>query len=200
MMLVLAMLLTITGVFVVRLAWNSGRQHRPTRQLPLRWAGWLLLITALVPWTLAGGHDRGTALAITIVMLTGLALVLIEGWRARPVPGRRGREREARNQPPTTTPLEADLLLRRVWIFFLAGPLALTAALGIGLALWLALRQAGATEANVLAIAMISVPITWSVLVILATMEARLGSRTMLIVVPMLLGLAVCLTLAGAPA
>lgn len=197
MTLALANLLTVAGVLAVRLAWHWGRQQRPGRQLALRWAGWLLLILALLPWMAAGGGDRGVALATGIVMLAGLALALIEGWRAWRTPKRRRREREPRNDLPRAASRGTALLLRRVWIFCLSGPLSLAAALAIGLALWLALAQAGVNEANVLAIAMLSVPIVWAVLAVLATMESKLATRTLLVTATGLAALGTTLALAG---
>ena len=197
MTLALAILLTVAGVLAVRLAWHWGRQQHDRRQLALRWAGWLLLLAALLPWAMAGGADRGVTLAIIAVMLIGLVLVLFEGWRAWQAPKRRRRERELRNDLPQADTRGAALLLRRVWIFCLSGPLALAASLAIGLALWLGLARAGVSEANVLAIAMLSVPIVWSVFATLATMDAGLGKRTLLVGAPAVLALGASLALAG---
>ncbi|NEZ04338.1 DUF3325 domain-containing protein [Wenzhouxiangella sp. XN201] len=185
-----AIALTTAGVLALRLAWHWGRQQQPRRQLPLRCAGWLLLAIGLAPWVLTGGSDRGVALAVLVVMLAGLALALFEGWRAWRAPIRRKREPTPRNDLPKAETRGASLLLRRLWIFCLAGPLALAAALAIGLALWLGLGRIGVSDANVLAVAMLSVPIVWSILAVLSTMEGSLGSRTLLVALPGLLGLA----------
>lgn len=190
MTLALAIALTAGGLLSLRLAWHWGRQQQPRRQLLMRWTAWLLLAAALGPWTTVSGSDRGVALALLVVMLAGLALALFEGWRAWRAPTRRRREQTPRSDVPKPGTQGAGLLLRRVWIFCLAGPLALAAALAIGLGLWLGLARIGVSEANVLAVAMLSVPIAWSILSVLATMESGLGSRTLLVVVPGLLGLA----------
>lgn len=197
MTLALATLLTLAGVLALRLARHWGRRQRPQRQLVLRWTGWLLLVVSLLPWTVAGGSDRGVALAILVLMLAGLSLALFEGWRAWRAPARKKRERTPRNDLPRPETRGKTLLLRRIWIFVLAGPLALAGALAIGMALWLGLAQAGVSEANVLAVAMISVPIIWAVFSGLATMEGRLAPRTLLVALPGLLGLAVSLVMAG---
>lgn len=197
MTLAFAILLTVAGALALRLAWRWGRQQQPQRQLALRWAGWLLLAAALAPWMAIGGSDRGVALGLAVVMLAGLVLVLIEGWRAGRVPTRRRREREPRNDLPRASSRGASLLLRRVWIFCLAGPLALATALAVGLALWVALARAGVSDANVLAIAMLSVPIVWAVLATLGTMQAGLGKRALLVIAPGLAGAAATLALAG---
>jgi hypothetical protein len=197
MTLALAVLLTVAGALAVRLAWHWGRQQRPGRQLALRWSGWLLLALAVLPWTAAGGSDRGVALGIGVVMLAGLALVLIEGWRTWRAPARRRRERAPRNDLPRASTSGTALLLRRVWIFCLAGPLALAAALAVGLALWVGLARAGVSEANVLAIAMLAVPVAWAVFAVLATMEGGLGRRTASVTVPGLVGLGATFALAG---
>lgn len=190
MTLALAIGLTGAGVLALRLAWHWGRQQQPRRQLFLRCGAWLLLAAALTPWMLAGGSDRGVALAVLVLMLAGLALALFEGWRAWRAPVRRRREPTLRNDLPKAETRGSSLLLRRLWVFCLAGPLALAAALAIGLALWLGLGRIGVSDANVLAVAMLSVPIVWSILSVLATMEGSLGSRTLLIALPGLLGLA----------
>lgn len=198
MTLALAILLTAAGVFTVRLAWHCGRQQQGQRQRILRGAGWILLAVALVPWMRVGGQDRGVALAIGIVMLLGLALALFEGWRALRAPKRCRREREARNDLPEAASTGPALVLRRAWIFCLGGPLALAAALALGLALWLGLESLGAAPSNVLAIAMLAVPVAWAILSVFATMEGRLRSRTLIVALPGLLGLAASLLLAGA--
>lgn len=193
----LAALLTVAGVLAVRLAWHCGRRQQPGRQSALRWTGWLLLALAVPPWAAAGGSDRGVAVAVGVVMLAGLAMALLEGWRAWRAPGRRRRAREPRNDLPRASSSGRALLLRRVWIFCLAGPFALAAALAVGLALWLALVRAGVGEANVLAIAMLAVPVAWAVFAILATMEGALGKRTAFVSVPGLVGLGAAFALAG---
>lgn len=197
MTLALAVLLTLAGILALRLAWRRGRQQQVRPQLVLRWAGWLLLAAALVPWTATGGGDRGVALGVGVVMLAGLALVLVEGWRAWRAPSRRRREREARNDLPRAPSRGIALFLRRAWIFCLSGPLALAAALAVGLALWVGLAHAGMNDANVLAVAMLAVPVAWAVLTTLSTMEAGLGRRTLLVAAPGLLGAGVTLALAG---
>jgi hypothetical protein len=195
--LALAIGLTLAGLLALRLAWRLGRQQQARGQLALRWAGWLLLVLALAPWMRAGGHDRGVTLAIIVVMLGGLALVLFEGWRAWRAPKRRRREREPRNDLPRAASRGASLVLRRIWIFCLSGPLALATSLAIGLALWLGLARAGADSANVLAVAMLAVPIAWAVFASLATMDGGLGRRTLIVAGPGLLGLGATLALAG---
>lgn len=190
MTLALAIGLTGASVLALRLAWHWGRQQQPRRQLLARCSAWLLLTAALAPWMLAGGSDRGVALAVLVVMLAGLALALFEGWRAWRAPMRRKREPTPRNDLPRAETRGARLLLRRLWIFCLSGPLALAASLAIGLGLWLGLERIGVSDANVLAVAMLSVPIVWSILAMLASMEGSLGSRTLLVTLPGLLGLA----------
>ncbi len=197
MTLSLAAMLTAAGVLALRLAWHWRRRPGPGRQLVLRWIGWLLLAIALVPWVRAGGQDRGIALAVGVFMLVGLALALIEGWRAWQAPTRQKRRREPRNDPPATSSRGAGLWLRRAWIFCLAGPVALASALTIGLALWLGLAQAGVDAANVLAVAMLSVPVIWAVFTILGTMGGGLGRRALLVILPGLVGLGATLALAG---
>ena len=197
MTLALAVLLTLAGILALRLAWRRGRLQQIRQQLVLRWAGWLLLAAALVPWAATGGGDRGVALGVGVVMLAGLALVLLEGWRAWRAPARRRREREPRNDLPRAPSRGISLFLRRAWIFCLSGPLALAAALAVGLALWVGLARAGMHDANVLAVAMLAVPVAWAVLATLATMEAGLGRRTLLVAAPGLLGAGVTLALAG---
>lgn len=197
MTLALAIALTIAGVLALRLARHWGRQQQPRSQLLARWGGWLLLAASLLPWTVAGGSDRGVALAIGILMLAGLSMVLFEGWRAWRAPTSRKRERTPRDDLPKTETRGTALLLRRIWIFCLAGPLALAASLAAGLVLWLGLAGAGVSEANVLALAMLSVPIIWSILAVLATIEARLVPRTLLIALPGLACLGAALAMAG---
>ncbi|MEE4302869.1 MAG: hypothetical protein V2J19_01845 [Wenzhouxiangella sp.] len=197
MQLALAILLTVAGTLALRLAWRRGRQQQARPPVVLRWAGWMLLAAALVPWAATGGGDRGVALGVGVVMLGGLALVLLEGWRAWRAPARRRREREPRNDLPRAPSRGIALFLRRAWIFCLSGPLALAAALAVGLALWVGLARAGMHDANVLAVAMLAVPVAWAVLATLATMEAGLGKRTLLVTAPGLLGAGATLALAG---
>ncbi|RFF29996.1 DUF3325 family protein [Wenzhouxiangella sediminis] len=197
MTLAFAILITLAGTLALRLAWRRGRQQQVRQQLVLRWAGWLLLAAALVPWVATGGGDRGVALGIGVVMLAGLALALVEGWRAWRAPARRRRERQTRSELPRAPSRGLALLLRRAWIFCLSGLLALAAALAVGLALWVCLARAGMNDANVLAVAMLAVPVAWAVLATLATMEAGLGKRTLLVTAPGLVGAAATLALAG---
>lgn len=198
MTVAIALVLTLAGALSLRLAWHWGRQSDSVRQVVLRLSGWGLVIASLVPWSIAGGPDRGPALALLVFMLTGLALVLREGWRASRTPARSRRGRSERDEP--IRPIEGSdtsLLLKRIWIFCLAGPVALAAALALGVALWLALARAGLAEANVLATAMLSVPLLWALLCVAATMQGRLAARTITVALPGLAGLGVAMVFVG---
>lgn len=198
-MLTLAVLLMIAAVAALRLAWHWGRNGRPRHRLALRWAGWTLLAISLWPWAAAGGSDRGVALALLVLMLAGLVLVLREGRKEWTRPRRARRERQARENgaAPASGPM---LLMRRVWIFFLAGPLALASSLALGLVLWLALERWGVASANVLAVGMLAVPLCWAALMIAASMDSHLGRRSLAVTVPGVVATLGCLTLAGGTA
>jgi hypothetical protein len=197
MLLALALVLTVMGAFALRLAWQSGKETRTGRQLGLRLTGWGLLIAALIPASMAGGPDRGPALALLTFMLAGLGVVLREGWRANRRPDRTGRERALREEPTRAGGIGGSLLLKRIWIFCLAGPIALAAALALGLSLWLGLARAGVAEADVLATAMLSVPIVWALLSVLATMQGGLATRTLIVAVPGLAAAGAAMALSG---
>lgn len=197
-MLALAALLVLAGVAALRLAWRAGRRGRTRRRLVLRWGGWLLLAGSLVPSMAASGADRGVALAIVVLMLAGLVLVLREGRREWLTPRRRRREREGRDEPlPAAGGGRGRLLARRIWIFCLGGPLAAAATLAIGLAMWLGLERAGVQDANILASALLAIPVIWALLAIVASIDLRLWLRTVAVTLPGLLAGLASLWLGG---
>ena len=169
--------LTWLGVTALRGAWHLGRRHADAhrRRRALRWGGWSLLIVATVWWTQTAGPDRGLAVAGLAVSLAGL-LWLLEALRtdAHGAARRPVRRRPAGRAQSVTAPT----ILRGLWVAVLAGPVAMTAALLLGMLLYALALAAGMGAANGLAVGLIAAPLLWCLLLPLATAGLALRTRS----------------------
>lgn len=196
-MIWLGLLTAAAGTTLLWFAWRAGRDRRAGTRIALRVAGWGLLAASLWPWTVAGGADRGVALALLPMMLTALVIVGAIGWRHY----RDGRESNSRRRRPAgdkpATPASEGRLLRRIWIFLLAGPVAGLAALQ----LTVSLNALGASLAppNRVALGLVLMPLAWCVLAIIATYDTRLRYRSSFLLACLSLGLAGVWLLPGGP-
>jgi hypothetical protein len=121
-MAIFAGVLSLGGLAVLYLAWR--RRGRSTLLCVL---GWGLLASSAVPWAVAGGGDRGPALAMVMVSLAALLLIGITGqWRG----GAPHRRREA---SPAAEPAGGGGWGHWSLVILIAGPLAAIAAFALGL-------------------------------------------------------------------
>lgn len=170
--------LSLAGVMLLWRTWRFGWQRRGRLQPLAGIAAWAVLGASLAPWIAAGGADRGVALAVLLWMIGGFIVLGFIGWREARSPRRprNGRSRQS-NARPDSRPAGA-LLARRIWVFLLAGPVAAGTALLLSLDLY-ALSNAWA-PANRLAAVLLSAPMAWAALSVLATYDAGLSRRSAL--------------------
>ncbi|MEN8822095.1 MAG: hypothetical protein ABF271_13430 [Abyssibacter sp.] len=169
--------LTWLGVAALRGAWHLGRRHADAhrQRRALRWGGWSLLIVATGGWMQAAGPDRGVAIAALAVSLAGL-LWLLEAART---------DAHTTRRPPVRRPpagraraVAAPAVVRSLWVAILAGPVAMTAALLLGMLLYALALAAGMGAANGLAVGLIAAPLLWCLLLPLATAGVALRTRS----------------------
>ena len=188
-LMIVALLLSMTGAVLLYLAWQARRSGKRTRRTVLVTAAWSVLLVSLLPWSIAGGDDRGVALAIIAMTLAGSVLVLRAGFRHRVTTyGRKAKpERETRED---VTLNARALLLRRTWVFLLAGPVAAVASVFLAATLFAAWDVETGSAANRLAAVILAVPALWTLLAIYATYDAPLRYRSLIVTTCLLAGLA----------
>lgn len=194
-MLALPVGITVLGVSLLRAAWQRSRSAPPAR-LALNLAGWMLLAGSLPLWMQVSGPDRGAWIALLMFMLVGLGWIVHAGWASVRVTARDRRRRDER--APREAVEDRGSTRQRIWTFLLAGPLAAGASLAFGLALHLGLLALDVHPANALAVVLLSVPIVWTVLAVLATTLPSLRSRFGIIGSLMIVGLVASWMLPGA--
>lgn len=119
--------LAVTGALALKAAWKTLSKARPWLII----GGWLAFALAAVLAARGLGPVRGPFMALVLICLTGL-VIAFSGFTMRVVKTRTARE----------IPLEPSDRRRVAWRGwlrgFLAGPLAGTAAMGVGLfvAIW----------------------------------------------------------------
>lgn len=197
MMITIGTLLTLIGVGLIWLAWRLGRDGRTRARLVARCGGWGLLALSLWPWQVAAGTDRGVALAITVMMLAALLIVGVIGWRHYRANGGNSRRRRRTTREIETVPQSRGELLSRIWIFFLAGPIAGMTTV----ALVLVVNSAGAdwAPANRLALDLLVVPVAWPLLALLATYDMPLRRRSAMLLVTLTISVSLAVLLPGGP-
>lgn len=171
--LVFGMALTAAGVLLLFTGWRARRAGRSQQRALFTSAGWILLAASLLPWIILGGSDRGVAFAIMAFMLAGSMLVIFLGSR-HSSNGRARNMRESVNGGAQSINGN-NLLVRRVWVFLLAGPLSFAVAMAGTAVLYLAWTG---SAANRLAVVMLLVPFAWAVLAIYATYDVSLRQRS----------------------
>lgn len=168
--------MAIAAVLLLRLGW--GREARD----PLLLTGaWALLLFGLICG--AFGHGAwGMAMVSLAAMLSALACLAVAGLTAPPDKAKPRRHHAA---PTDREPLHIG---RRVLTFLIAVPLALIAALAMGLAARVLIAGQGGAEADANVATLFLTPIFWSVLVFCLMMAQRRRAQWAMLGVPMLLG------------
>lgn len=186
MTMLAAGLLSLTGFWLVRRAWLAGRAGAHGRRQGFRLAGWGLLVIAAWPWMAAAGADRGVAFAVLMPLLFACVWLAGIGWRE----AQRWRGRRERDKPlaETARAQGARVLLRRIWIFLLAGPLS--AACAFFLTVLLYGQAAHWQPANRLAAVLLCAPLVWTLLSIWSTYDKRLFARSAAVLVLLAIGVA----------
>jgi len=79
--ILLALLTTLSGAVLVYLA--SAQQRLRERPLPAasRWIGWLLVAIGTACWWYDAGMGPGITATLTLLMLTWVALPYLSWWR-----------------------------------------------------------------------------------------------------------------------
>lgn len=185
LVLLLGVAFSVSGAMLLYFAWQARRAGQHVRRRRFVVAGWLLITISVLPWVIATGGDKGTALAILVLLLAGSALVIRAGLLHKGN-GRRVVERDVRNEVSHGS----SLLLRRIWVFLLSGPIAMAAALFISAAVFATWNLANGSEANRLATALLLMPLAWTLLALYATYDAPLRYRTSVVFLFLVVGLA----------
>jgi hypothetical protein len=163
----------VGGVTVLRLAW--GREQRSHLQNAI---GWALIAFALVAgWVAAGAW--GATVASLFAIGTALAVLGHSAIVSRPVRAKAS-NRRAGMLPQAGEPLG---LSRRFATFLVVVSGGFAAALAVALlGRWIAMTL-GVHPANGNAIALFSMPIAWTVLMVVLMMEQRQRRRITLLAV-----------------
>ena len=122
--LMIASVLTLTGVVLLFLAWR--RRERHSGLLALAWG---LIVVSYRFWAQANGFDNGATIGTVLLMVAAIMFVLCNGeWRSKP-PQRAPRESSAKSalEGQSAEPGRGRRALLRV---IAAGPLAFLAGLG----------------------------------------------------------------------
>ena len=185
-----AVAMTLAGVLVLQYAWRERRAGRRQRRRVVVVVAWLLLALSLAPWALAAGSDKGAAFAVILFMLAGSALVLRIGLLHSA--NRNGREREPRANGNGTGNENGggSRILRRAWVFLLAGPLSGIVAIAASAGLFAAWNTETGSAANRLACVMLLVPVAWALLATWATYDVSLRARSSVVLGLLLASLA----------
>ncbi|HEX7048504.1 MAG TPA: hypothetical protein VF275_13135 [Gammaproteobacteria bacterium] len=176
----IAAAMTIAAALLLREGWRARRAGHMKRRLTLMLSAWSLLLLSFIPWTFASGADRGIAFGITVFMLAGFVLVLMA---ARESNGSRKRaEREPRTNGNGNGASELSgtrLLLRRIYVFLLAGPISAVIALLVTANAFAWWNVETGSAANRLAAALLIMPIAWALLAIWTTYDVSLRRRSL---------------------
>ncbi|MBW3567601.1 MAG: hypothetical protein KY410_06535 [Proteobacteria bacterium] len=179
-----AVVMMLAGVLLLQYAWRERRAGRRQRRRVVVVVAWLVLALSLAPWTFVAGIDKGAAFAVILFMLAGSALVLRAGLLHST--NRNGREREPRanrngNGGSGNGDGARSRMVRRAWVFLLAGPLSGVASIAASAGLFAAWNTETGSAANRLACVMLLVPVAWALLATWATYDVSLRARSSIV-------------------
>lgn len=195
LLVVTGLVLTLSGVLLLQQSWHERRAGQYARRRVLVVLAWSLLCIALLPWAVAIGTDKGIAYALLALMLAGAATVLHAGFVH--APRQRNREREPRSTGSAVAAQDWRLLLRRSWVFLLAGPICGTAAVFVTAVMFATWNVETGSAANRLAATILLVPVAWALLATWSTYDISLKLRSVSVLG--LLATSVAMTLAMTP-
>lgn len=195
LLIVTGVVLTLGGVLLLQQSWRERRAGRHARRRVLVTLAWSALGIALLPWAVALGTDKGIACALLALMLTGAALVLRAGFTH--APRQRNGERESRKNGAAVVVQDWRLLMRRSWVFLLAGPVCGIAAVFMTAVMFAGWNVDTGSAANRLAATLLLVPIAWALLATWSTYDISLKLRSFSVLG--LLAASVVLTFAMTP-
>ncbi len=183
----LGVLAAIASVLLLRQSWQLRRQGRANGFL--RWGAWAAAGISGAFWITASTPDWGVAVSLCIFMLAGVAAV---AWIAALEPRRKeleaGKDRTVADTDPAN--LDWGIILRRVGIFLIAGPLA--GAASLLLTLWvygMTFDSNGDQTASQLFLTLFGFPFFWAILALIATYDMPLFKRSGLVFLSAILGL-----------
>lgn len=152
----LGLCLLMLGIGLLYAAWR-----RPQRHWPLIGAGWFSIALAYWPWMNAAGFDKGAALASLIPGVLALLLIITRtDWRTQTKEPRTGATRQTPAAATTPWRAQAMSLTQQILV---VGVLSLSAAIGVGLAVY-ALLDASVVNRTIAAA--IAVLLLWPVLMV----------------------------------
>lgn len=195
LLVITGVVLTLSGVLLLQQSWRERRAGQHARRRVLVVLAWSVLGIALLPWAVAIGTDKGIAYALLALMLAGATLVLRAGFAH--APRQRKGEREPRNNGGAVEVQDWRLLLRRSWVFLLAGPICGIAAVFMTAVMFATWNVETGSAANRLAATILLVPIAWALLATWSTYDVSLKLRSFSVLG--LLAASVALTLAMTP-
>ncbi|MEM5518098.1 hypothetical protein WNY37_14160 [Henriciella sp. AS95] len=138
----------LAGIGSLRLAWSGAATRRPWLIL----SGWALLALALLAFAFAIGGETGIPVAVCLISVAGLGFV-VANREVRP-------RKEARPRGEVIDPSDrASRWWRGAFRVLLAGPLAGTASILVGVAL---ARQLPLSDVDAIAIGGLAVPLLWA--------------------------------------
>ena len=146
--------LSFLGVLLLYLGWKRKR-----RSWPHIVAGWGFVLGAIIAWGQTSAADKGTALGIIVVVLTGLAALAIIAVKT-PVKARR-KPRKAAIQGPVQASLwhEGLSMTASILAIVIVGMIASIAACT---AFFLANRAAGVEHTANIIVTMFAFPTLWA--------------------------------------
>ena len=145
-------ILSLLGIFSLYAAWQKKGRDWP--RLAIAWA---LVTAAIISWSQTSGIDKGPALGIVVVTLSGLLAVAVVGLRS---PEKMARPARAA-RITAVHKLNAWPVAIRALVIILAGLIVSVAA---STAIFMGSRSAGLEHTANLTLTMFSFPMLWGVI------------------------------------
>ena len=179
-----ALAFTLSGTALIYRAWRQKQKNRAF----LIALGWALALGGCAVWVIGFGPDQGIAFALLGLPFMAWLCVSLSVER------KTTKTADKTRQNPVGPALSHQPLwlitLRRIYIVLLAGPLSLLAACGGILGLFALLGTSGVNGADQLATTLFLAPVLWGVFAVISVLDAALWRRTLGVILPAILGLA----------
>lgn len=159
------------GIFLL---WSAWKRRGATK---LAWIGWLLIVSALFVWAVAGGHDRGVALGAIVISLQALAFIgfgMLSDGRSKTKPVKQVTQQITEK---TAWTVYLSRIATTCLVLPIAGGISFLTALGLHELLGMVKVEA----ANAFAISVYMFPVIWASLSVFLLISQRIVFKTVLL-------------------
>ncbi len=167
--ILVAILMMFMGILLLKTSWT--RKHKSALY---KIAGWALILSSFIPFSFYVGADVAAAFVGIAFVLVGFIIVLRKGITVTNSIQKTTREKEK----TITEKTDWKTILRRVYLFLLAGPVAISAAIMLAISIY-GFTDDKMVPQNSLVLTFFVFPIIWAIILIACLNSSSLKKKSL---------------------